>query len=100
MRMVRLLRTAFLVFLLCLQATSLLAAGEAHCGEAGEAGDHDGICDAGCVQCTCCASRAPIVADPLTVEPADAPTLPIAAGAASSALPPPPSDILHVPKSA
>jgi hypothetical protein len=95
----RLLRILFLALFLGPQLGELLLPAEGFCDERAGCCTPDGVCHESCMQCSCCANRmtnlpADSADDPLSSPPRQATIAPIAAP-----LSPPPTDILHVPKS-
>ena len=96
--MVRALRL-LLLLVLCLQAGSFLPEAEAFCGDSRSCATDDG-CDTDCAICACCVGRVSNVSMPQAVAPMDAAPQRLVCATPNAKLPPLPSDILHVPKSA
>ena len=96
----RLTRILLLAFLAWPQLGQPLLPLREVCAEERGCCEQNGACDVTCVACACCAVRVMTFTDPGVAEDLEGPTTPSIA--ANTAAPPlaPPSDILHVPKSA
>jgi hypothetical protein len=95
----RLLRILFLALFLSPQLGELLLPTEAFCEEKQDCCTPDGVCHANCVQCACCTGRMTNLPVASTVEPHSNPPRQATIAALAAPLAPPPTDILHVPKS-
>jgi hypothetical protein len=94
----RLLAILLTVMMLAPQASTLLIPAQDQCQEARDH-EHGGVCDVACSLCVCCASRTPgLIMALVTGHPDELPALATVA-AVVAPLSPPPTDILHVPKS-
>jgi hypothetical protein len=69
------------------------------CEETKECCPSDGACDANCLTCACCASRVTEVMVATTIDPLASPQTHAGVRSTTRPLIPPPTDILHVPKS-
>lgn len=94
----RLIRMLCLALFLGAQSVAVVLPAASSCEEKQDCCAPNAVCDVDCVQCACCAVRVSDVAVSLTVKPLDSPPLPATMAARSAPLPPPPGDILHVPK--
>ena len=88
-----------LVLLVGPQLGELTLPPEPLCEETQDCCTPNGLCDVNCVQCACCAIRTTSLTPAMTAEPLDAPSAAATSVAIVAPLPPPPADILHVPKS-
>jgi len=95
----RVLRSLCLALLLGAQLGEGFVPREESCEERQDCCTPQGACEANCLHCLCCASLMSGVTVATTAESLDSPRAP--AGVSSTAVPltPPPTDILHVPKS-
>lgn len=94
----RLLAILLVVMVVAPPASALLIPVQDQCQEEGDR-EHGGVCDDACSLCVCCASRTPgLTTVPVTGHPDELPASSTVATVVAP-LSPPPTDILHVPKS-
>jgi len=90
------MRILLLLLLVGPTVGSLLPAPDALCQETQDCCGPDGLCDMRCTACGCCTTH---FTPTTTTEPRVAPLGPATLRATAAPLPPPPTDILHVPRS-
>ena len=98
-RVNRLLRILVLAALLGPPIAEITTPREPLCEDSQGCCTPDGACQATCPQCACCASKSTAPASVAISEDLDSPQAQPGATASATPLSPPPTDILHVPKS-
>ena len=95
----RLLRILLMAALLGPQFVEITTPREAFCEETEDCCTPDGACQATCPQCACCASRSTTPTALVLSEDLESPQAQLSVFGSAAPLSPPPTDILHVPKS-
>jgi len=95
----RIARILLLALFVGPQLGELILPSEPLCEEARDCCTPNAHCDVNCVQCSCCPARITSLAPALAGELQHSLSAQTAPVAITAPLPPPPTDILHVPKS-